>query len=302
MVQCDLCGADENLPYKCHRCGGTYCATHRLPENHSCVGLGDWNDPKGVFDSGFDDSVANPGSSSTGSRLPIDTGPGGPLAYFRGNVTYLVLALMAVTFLSQFVVLATFGPRVHNAVFTLDPANPEYVWTWVTSIFAHSPGSLFHIVFNGIVIYFFGPLVERKAGSRNFLLLFLASGVLAGLSQVGLGLLLGQPGNPVLGASGAALAIMGVLTVLNPQLRVLLFFFIPMPLWLLTIGFAVFSVFVMVGGGLGAGGIAHMAHLTGLLIGLAYGERLRRQGTSLPNQIQFGGGGPGGPGGPGRRF
>jgi membrane associated rhomboid family serine protease len=74
------------------------------------------------------------------------------------------------------------------------------------------------------------------------------------------------------------------------------------PLWLLTIGFAAFSVLMVATGSSTGGGIAHLAHLTGLVIGLAYGEKLRREGAQAPQQLQFGGGrGPGGPGGPGGR-
>ncbi|MCH7660552.1 MAG: rhomboid family intramembrane serine protease [Euryarchaeota archaeon] len=312
MAQCDRCGAHENMPYRCHRCGGTFCGQHRLPEKHDCPGLQEWRDPDGIFDSGFDDSVNNPGRQerTMADRVPFNTSTGGPFGYFRNNMTYVFLALMWVTFLLQCLAFTIFGPAVHNALFTLDPNNVEYVWTWITSIFAHSPGNFFHIVFNSIVLYFFGPIVERKTGSRAFTALFLASGAIAGLAQIGAGTLFGLfglgiagPANPVLGASGAIMAIMGVLTVLNPQLRVLLFFFIPMPLWLLTLGFAVVSVGLVGFGGVGAGGVAHLAHLAGLFIGLGYGEKLRREGERAPDQLRFGGGGPGGPGGgmgPGR--
>lgn len=299
MPPCDRCGTAVDLPYRCAYCGGTYCGQHRLPENHDCPGLDDWGDPDGVFDSGFDVSLAQGAGSPDGwlARAGIETGPGGPLGYVRGNVTYLFLALMAVTLFLQLLVLWTMGRTMHEALFTLSPRNPLYVWTWFTSNFAHSPTNFFHLVFNGIVLYFFGPMVERKTGSKKFAILFLVSGALAGLAQVGVGLLIGQPGNPVLGASGAVLAVMGVLTVLNPNLRVLLFFFLPMPLWVLTLGFAAFSAFVMVGAGIGAGNIAHFAHLIGLVIGLAYGERLRRAGQTVPQELRLGGGrGPGGPG------
>jgi hypothetical protein len=69
MATCDECGKHENLPYQCQRCGSTFCAEHRLPENHDCPGLNGWDDPAGVFDSGFDDSVNNPGGQSTSSKV-----------------------------------------------------------------------------------------------------------------------------------------------------------------------------------------------------------------------------------------
>jgi len=36
MVQCDNCGIDVDLPFKCNYCGGYFCSRHRLPEFHSC--------------------------------------------------------------------------------------------------------------------------------------------------------------------------------------------------------------------------------------------------------------------------
>jgi Zn-dependent protease len=37
-LKCDVCGKDEDLPFTCNYCGGTYCAEHRLPESHACRG------------------------------------------------------------------------------------------------------------------------------------------------------------------------------------------------------------------------------------------------------------------------
>ena len=104
-------------------------------------------------------------------------------------------------------------------------------------------------------------------------------GILAALSQIGAGILTATPGF-VLGASGAILAIMGFLTVLNPNLKVHLYFLLPLPLWVLTIGFAIISVSLISVGGIGAGGVAQLAHLVGLLIGIVYGERFKRNNPS----------------------
>ena len=307
MAKCDACGAHENMPYQCRRCGQTFCADHRLPENHSCPGLDDWNDPGGVFDSGFDESVDGGGRTSKAKGM-VDkvTGTGGPLGYFRGNMAYTMLALMWVTFILQWLVILVGGGGLHQTLFVLRPAFPEYVWTWVTSVFAHSPTNFFHIIFNSMVIFFFGPLVERYVGSKKFALLFVVSGVLAGLSQTALTIFEGPvtastPG--VLGASGAALAIMGVLTILNPKLKVLIYLIFPAPIWLLTLGTAAVSVFFIGSGQAGGAGIAHGAHLVGLAVGLAYGEYVKRtQNIRTQNRFQLGGGGPGGGmGGPGRR-
>jgi len=301
MAKCDVCGKGVDLPYNCRRCGGTYCAEHRLPENHSCTGLDEWDDPDGVFDSGFDDSVQNRGGQSSGlaDRLPVDTGPGGLLGYFRGNVSYLFLAIMVIVWVLEFAVLLTLGQGVFRDIFVLTSAHPEYVWTWVTSVFSHSPGGFAHIFGNGIVLFFFGPVVERQIGSRRFAVLFLVTGMLAGLGQIALGFLLGDPVSGVLGASGAILAILGILTVLNPGMKVYLYFVLPIPIWLLTVGYAAISVFGLLAAGQNVlGNVAHGAHLIGLVLGLAYGQRVKGKVRS-PRDLRFGRGG-GGMGGPGR--
>jgi Zn-dependent protease len=38
MVQCDYCGKDEYMPFRCKYCGGYFCSEHRLPEMHNCTG------------------------------------------------------------------------------------------------------------------------------------------------------------------------------------------------------------------------------------------------------------------------
>ncbi len=309
MATCDQCGKDENMPYNCRHCGGTYCADHRLPENHGCPGLNDWGDPDGVFDSGFDDSVQGQsgGSKSITDRLGLNTGVGGPMSYFRGNMTFVFLGLMWIMFAVQKVTEAMLGPAVwiqgteefelYRSIFTLTSQHPEYVWTWFTSILSH--GGLYHIAVNSIVIYFFGQHVERYVGSRDFTLLFIVSGIAAGMAQVGLGIVQSTP-TAVLGASGAGLAIMGVLTILNPDMRVYLYFLIPVPIWVITGGYALISVLGIVGPSLAGANVANAAHLVGLAIGLTYGQHVKGKGVTQPSRMRFGGGGPGGPGGPGR--
>jgi len=39
MARCSYCGKVEKMPFKCKFCGGVFCSSHRLPENHECGGL-----------------------------------------------------------------------------------------------------------------------------------------------------------------------------------------------------------------------------------------------------------------------
>jgi len=324
MATCDVCGEYENLPYQCKRCGQTFCGEHRLPENHDCPGLSQWNDPGGVFDSGHDDVVDVGGSVGSGEssagvvdrvkrRVDRETSTGGLVSYFRGNATYALLAAMWITFLAQWVVTLTLGDAAHSQIFVLRSDAVLNVWTWFTSVLSHSRLQLFHIIGNSIVLLFFGPLVERAVGSRRFVAFFFASGILAGLGHVLFAIATGAPTTGVVGASGAGFAILGVLTVWRPNMQVLLFFVVPMKIKYLTWGIALVSAAlvvqsVMAGGAGSAGGIAHFAHLIGFAIGLAFGKRnegLARSAGGMGG-VSMGGArgprGPGGPGGPGGRF
>ena len=274
MTICQTCGVHENMPFSCRYCGGTFCSSHRLPENHTCSGLQQWGDPL----------TTNLNSSMTASNLLQIFSLRRLFPSFNGNLTYLFIALMWVTFIFQWIVLIFFGIETHNALFTASTAHPEYVWTWISSIFAHSPFRFSHILLNSIALYFFGPSVERYIGPKRFFYLFIFSGVLATLAQIGVSLSSATP-SLVLGASGAIMSIMGFLTVLNPHLKVYLYFFLPIPLWILTIGFAILSLSFISIGGFGAGGVAQLAHLTGLLIGIFYGEKLKRN-KSLNLKLQ----------------
>jgi membrane associated rhomboid family serine protease len=163
------------------------------------------------------------------------------------------------------------------------------------------------------VILFFGPLVERAVGSKKFVAFFFASGIVAGLGHVLFAIATNAPLAGILGASGAGFAILGVLTVWRPNMQVLLFFVVPMKIKYLTWGIALISAVLVVqslqaGGGGAAGGIAHLAHLIGFAIGLAFGKRnegLARSAGGMGG-VSMGGArgprGPGGPGGPGGRF
>ncbi|MCD6530796.1 hypothetical protein J7L06_11035 [Candidatus Bathyarchaeota archaeon] len=44
--RCDYCGREVALPFRCHLCGGTFCAEHRLPESHRCPELWKARAPK----------------------------------------------------------------------------------------------------------------------------------------------------------------------------------------------------------------------------------------------------------------
>jgi membrane associated rhomboid family serine protease len=280
------------MPYRCSYCDSVHCEQHRLPEAHMCPGKHEAeararerrrSGHPGVEVEG---STFGNETSRSGSRRQF--GGGGLLDRLEGQLTkYLLYAIVGVFILEVAVeprLLTGFGPgeqanRLFNFLFVLDADWWTKPWTLVTSVFAH--GGFGHLLFNGIILFFFGPLLERRIGSRKFLGLVLAGGILAGVAQVGFYSTFLGDARGVLGISGALMAVMGALTVLGPHIRVLIFFFIPAPLWAMMLGYAALDLAGFIGGG---GGIAHLAHLTGLALGLAAGWRWRQQGYAFPKR------------------
>ena len=146
----------------------------------------------------------------------------------------------------------------------------ERPWTIVTNLFMH--GSIWHILFNMITLYFFGTFLIRLVGTRDFLLIYFLGGIVGNLVFMLFAYFyfLTSPYSIVIGASGAIFALGGALALLTPRLRVFVFPIpVPMPLWAAVIGGFVILVFI--------GGVAWQGHLGGLVFGLLAGLVLRRR-------------------------
>jgi len=142
-------------------------------------------------------------------------------------------------------------------LFILSSANIIEVWRFVSAIFLHA--NLGHLIYNLFALALFGSILEGAIGSRKFLFVFFASGILGNIIGVNFYAL-------SLGASGAIFGILGTLVVLRPMMVVWVYG-LPMPmiiagvLWVVidTIGIFVPS------------NIGHVAHLSGMIVGLLFG-------------------------------
>lgn len=144
-------------------------------------------------------------------------------------------------------------------------------WRFLTSIFLH--GSMMHLFFNAYALFLFGSILERQIRSKDYLIIFFASGLLGSFLYYSTYLLGIIPPIPALGASGAIYGILGAVAVLLPNMRIFVWF-IPMRmreaaiLWLVIEFLGTFNV---------SSGIASAAHLGGLLFGLAYAWYLKNK-------------------------
>jgi membrane associated rhomboid family serine protease len=138
-------------------------------------------------------------------------------------------------------------------------------WTLLTSMFLHA--NSMHLLFNMYALFIFGPLVELEIGPKNFLIMYLGAGLLAGIIFS-----IFNPTSAAIGASGAIMAVLGMMIMLFPHQRVLMFFVIPMSLRTAGIIFAAIDLLGFVSSA--NTGIAHVAHLAGLAVGVTYGYML----------------------------
>lgn len=171
-----------------------------------------------------------------------------------------------VAFLIQIFDRISGGPSF-TVKFGLTPAavtQNYYAWQLVTYMFLHDTGQLFHILFNMLGLWMFGSELERLWGTRQFTKFYFICGIGAGVLTV----LLSPSSNVVtIGASGAIYGVLLAFGLLFPN-RIIYWIIFPIPAkWFVLIlgGMAFFSSISATGSG-----IAHVAHLGGMLCGLVY--------------------------------
>jgi membrane associated rhomboid family serine protease len=139
-------------------------------------------------------------------------------------------------------------------------------WTLVTYMFLHA--SWLHVIFNMIALYFLGTFTMYVIGETAFLVTYFVGGIVGGLFV----LLFAQffPTGGVVGASGAVFALGGLLMVLRPSIKVIMFPIpVEIPLW---IAILINFVFVAVNPG-----VSWEGHLGGIVYGAAVGYFYRRR-------------------------
>ena len=153
-------------------------------------------------------------------------------------------------------------------------------WTIITYMFLHA--GMMHLVFNMLGLFFFGPRVEERLGSRSFLNLYLISGITGALLS-----LITAPSAAVLGASGAVFGVMLAFAYFWPDMPIHIWGIIPIPARMLVIITTVLSLWSGLGGV--RSNVAHFAHLGGYLGAWLYLKWLdrkrldfRKKATSAP--------------------
>lgn len=170
------------------------------------------------------------------------------------------------------------------------------LWQPVTHMFMHS--GIWHIFFNMYALYIFGSVLERMIGERKFLIFYFVCGLGAAALHTGVEYCQAQHWmnamadgsmeavqkyaqlkvTPTLGASGAVYGLLIAYAILFPQATLTLIFPpISMSAKAWVIIFAAIELLTGVTGTVG--GVAHFAHLGGMLFGYLLIKYWRKKGT-----------------------
>lgn len=175
-------------------------------------------------------------------------------------VQWLIAANVGVFFLQ----VTLFGGNSVFAALGLDPARfPAEWWTIVTYMFVH--GGLWHIAFNMLSLWMFGPRIENIWGARSFTYFFLWCGIGGAIAHL---LFRGDAG--LVGASAAVMGVLLAYALRWPDEEVYVFGVLPMKTRWLVVWLALINLAMGISSSKGGSGIGWFAHLGGLAFGWIY--------------------------------
>jgi len=179
---------------RCQRCGRPACPECQRPA------------PVGVH---CVDCVAEAARTSREGRTVF----GGRVRAGRPVVTLTLIGLCAVSYLLQ---LAVPGWTSQWAFSPL--AGAFEPWRFLTAAFLHSPGQVFHILFNMLALWMIGPYLEGTLGRARFAVLYLMSALGGSVASVLLATATDSWTTAVVGASGAVFGLFGAVLVVLRRL------------------------------------------------------------------------------------
>ncbi|GAB4330536.1 MAG: rhomboid family intramembrane serine protease [Calditrichia bacterium] len=170
------------------------------------------------------------------------------------------------SYIKKYALMAGYYPNGFNSFFGLVPdlgLSHLFIWQFVTYMFLH--GSFGHIFFNMFALWMFGSELERTWGTREFLKFYFLTGISAGLFSA-----LTSWGSviPTIGASGAIYGILAAFALFFPDRYVYLYFLFPIKMKYLALILGLLEFFSAYGQS--HSGIAHTAHLGGMVVGFFY--------------------------------
>jgi membrane associated rhomboid family serine protease len=187
----------------------------------------------------------------------------------RWSVTVWLSIILTVIFALQCIDFAYFRTGFADRWLAMTPGGllRGEIWQLITFQFVHV--GFLHLLGNVLMLWFIGRYVEQIFGPRRFLQAYFLAGITGGLLQGVLMLLLpGHYGQSLYGASAGTSGLFAIFAMIEAQSEVRLYFILPVKARVLLYvlgGISLFFTIVPVGDG-----VAHAAHLGGMLAGVAF--------------------------------
>jgi membrane associated rhomboid family serine protease len=172
-------------------------------------------------------------------------------------------------------VITGVGPApVLEGWFALWPLGENMFWPWQMVSYAFLHGGLMHLFFNMLGLWMFGSELERLWGHKRYLQFLFAGILAAAVAQLLVTALAGSRA-PTVGISGGIFALLLAFGMLFPD-RIIMPLFPPIPMKARTF-VVVFGALELLLGLASNGGVAHFAHLGGMVGGFLMIRYWRRQ-------------------------
>lgn len=139
-------------------------------------------------------------------------------------------------------------------------------WQFLTYMFLHS--NLSHLIANMFGLLIFGIQVEKRIGSKEFLLYYLLCGIFSGVCSFITYYFTGHFRVFLLGASGAVYSILFAYAVCFPRSVIYIWGILPLPAPLMVIIYAIIEFGSQFLGR--SSNVSHMTHLYGFLSAYLY--------------------------------
>jgi membrane associated rhomboid family serine protease len=140
-----------------------------------------------------------------------------------------------------------------------------YIYQPFSYMFVH--GSFSHLFFNMLSLFIFGTMVEKRIGSKEFLLFYLLTGLFSGIISF-ISYYLGGMNVVLVGASGAIYGVLLLFAVFFPYSVIFVFGILPVRAPILIIIYALIELYSQVFSR--GGNVAHLTHLSGLVFAYLY--------------------------------
>ena len=193
----------------------------------------------------------------------------------RWSLTLILIVINVAAYALE-LILNLVSPRTGWAVMNYLALSPEGLlqgWFWQLITFQFMHGGPLHLLLNCAMLYMFGRPMEEGLGRPLFLRLYLVSGVIGGLLQVSLTWLFPTHfgSHAVVGASAGLFGLVAAFAFLNREASITSFIALVIPVTMKAKYLLVVESVIALIGILGPpDGVAHAAHLGGMLAALAY--------------------------------